>query len=112
MNEINSSVIDIIVFVYNSIKGLFRLASERYFLTLEIQLDINNSDETLTRLFPLKTKSKNSSSDEPGQLIQSRIYTPVRQEQAYHGAKSSSPWVHSLASAAVSRVVAVPAHGA
>jgi hypothetical protein len=69
MNEINSSLIDIIVFVYNCIKGLFRLASERYFLTLEIQLDINNSYKTLTRLFPLKTKSNNSPSDEPVSLF-------------------------------------------
>jgi hypothetical protein len=33
-----SGIIDIIVFVYNCIKVFNRLASERYFLTLEIQL--------------------------------------------------------------------------
>jgi hypothetical protein len=33
-----SEIIDIIVFVYNCIKVFNRLASEQYFLTLEIQL--------------------------------------------------------------------------
>jgi hypothetical protein len=41
-----------------------------------VDLDINTSDGTLTRLFPLKIKSKNSSLDKPGQLIHLRINTP------------------------------------
>jgi hypothetical protein len=38
-------------------------------------LNINISDGTLTRLFPLKIKSTNSSSDVSGQLIQKSITT-------------------------------------
>jgi hypothetical protein len=64
MNKTNSSVTDIIVSFIIALRS-FLLAAEQYFLPLEILLDINNSDETLVRLFLLKIKSKNSSLDEP-----------------------------------------------
>jgi hypothetical protein len=64
------------VFVYNCIKVFNGLASVWEIFPdpgNSVDLDINISEGTVTRLFPLKIKSMNRPSDKPNQLIHLRI---------------------------------------